>query len=125
MVRGKPRNLRRRYQHGKCCGIILKNIAAAINMEDKKKKLYISISRPAQRAIFYSGLPKSTYYHVLKLLEAPEVERKRRSHKMSVEDEAKIRPVIINLVSRKITPTLTNITKELNRVHSNVSCFIH
>ncbi len=121
MVKAKRPTLRERFQHKKCCSIILKNVERALLHEQKAGKLVFRIDAASKRAIHYSGLPKSTYYRVLKLLDAPEVERKPRSRKMSLDDEAKIRPVIVDLVKRKITPTLSKITDELNRIHPSVS----
>ncbi len=65
----------------------------------------------------YTGLSKRTLYKLTHGDDVPdpqELGRRSREIEMTREEEARIRPVIVDLVKRKITPTLYSIHQTLS-----------
>ncbi len=90
---------------------------SAVQEEKRDGELKFGLTRASDRAQAYLGMSSCT---ISRLLNDPdnlpaegEVAGRIRGSDMSREDEAKIRPVIVSLVKRKIIPSLDIILKEL------------
>jgi len=106
--------------HKACCAKVVQNVRFALIYEKETDELVCGKKRVYDRLETYTGLGKGTLKKLIKeenLLDETELETRDRGHTMSLEDEALIRPIIVQMVIDKITPTVLNINNKLTDMH--------
>ena len=102
--------------HRMCCAKIVRNVRLNLMREKTARQHCFATTRVSDRLKYFTGLSSSTIQHLVhgdNVASERHLETRNRSVLMDAEDEYKIRPVIIDMVRAKLTPTLDNITLKL------------
>jgi hypothetical protein len=105
MVRAKRKRVARSFC--KTCQVLAKNVNEAVVEEKKKRRLCAGINKSVERVIKYLRISRHAFHS---LIRAPatrsrsNIETRNRAILMPLEDEMKIRPALMILISEKITP---------------------
>jgi len=110
------KNKKKTHIYRTCCQTIVKNVQRVCNEEKLANARMFSLTRASDRARNYCGLSSSTMHNLLTndfVLAEGEMDIRDSRRKITEEDEALIRPSLVNLILAKVNPTLNSLLSQI------------
>ncbi len=111
-----PKHIKRVGLYKRCCQSIVLHIKDELEQEKKRNRLTIGVQHVWERIIKYTGMSRSTLAKMISEELPPEeyTMTKNRPLLMPREDENRLRPAIIDMVSKEKYISIDSLMKHLN-----------